>query len=108
MMGVSPEMAVEKLQEVRADVVGTNCGAGPELSVGVLEAMRAVTAGYLAGQPNAGLPEIRNGKDVYPMTPEEMVKRMKPMLDLDVRIIGGCCGTNPGFMKQIAATMKGA
>ena len=108
MMGVSPEQAVEKLQEAGADVVGTNCGAGPDLTVGVLEAMRAVTGGYLAGQPNAGLPEVRDGKNIYPMTPEEMAERMKPMLDLDVRIIGGCCGTNPDYMRQIAAMVKGA
>lgn len=107
MMGVSPEMAVEKLQEAAADIVGTNCGAGPELTVGVLEAMRAVTDGYLAGQPNAGIPKLRDGKNIYPMTPKEMVERMKPMLDLDVRIIGGCCGTNPEFMRYIAAMVKG-
>ena len=108
MMGISPEMAVEKLQEAGADVVGTNCGAGPDLTVGVLRAMRAVTDGLLAGKPNAGLPEMRNGQNVYPMTPEEMVEKMKPLLDLDIHIIGGCCGTNPEFMKRIAAMVKGA
>jgi 5-methyltetrahydrofolate--homocysteine methyltransferase len=108
MMGITPEVAVEKLQEAGADVVGTNCGAGPDLTVGVLRAMRAVTDGYLAGQPNAGLPTLQDGKNVYPMTPQEMVARMKPMLDLDVRIIGGCCGTNPDFMREIAAMVKGA
>jgi len=107
MMGVSPEMAVEKLQEAGADVVGTNCGAGPELTVSVLRAMRAVTDAYLAGKPNAGLPEMRAGKNVYPLTPEEMVEKMRPMLDLDIRIIGGCCGTNPEFLQQIAAMVKG-
>ena len=107
MMGVSPEMAVEKLQEAGADVIGTNCGAGPDLIVGVLKAMRAVTDGYLIGQPNAGIPEIRDGKNVYVLTPEEMAEQMKPMLDLDIRIIGGCCGTNPDFLKEIAAMVKG-
>ena len=106
-MGVSPEMAVEKLQEAGADVVGTNCGSGPDLSVGVLKTMRAVTDKYLAGQPNAGKPEYRDGKIVYPMTPEEMVERMKPMLDLNVRIIGGCCGTNPDFMRLVVKIVKG-
>ena len=108
MMGVSPEMAVEQLLEAGADVVGTNCGAGPELTVGVLRAMRAVTDAYLAGQPNAGLPEMRDGKNVYPLTPEEMAAKMQPLLDLDVRIIGGCCGTNPEYLRQIAAMVKGA
>lgn len=108
MMGVSPEMAVEQLLEAGADVVGTNCGAGPELTVGVLRAMRAVTDAYLAGQPNAGLPEMRDGKNVYPLTPEEMAAKMHPLLDLDVRIIGGCCGTNPEYLQRIAAMVKGA
>ena len=41
-------------------------------------------------------------------TAEEMVEQMKPLLDLDVRIIGGCCGTNPEYLKQIATMVKGA
>lgn len=106
MMGVTPEAAVQQLQAAGVDVVGTNCGAGPDLTVGVLTAMRAVTDNYLAGKPNAGLPEVRDGQNVYTMTPEEMVVRMRPMLDLDIRLIGGCCGTTPEFIKHIAAMVK--
>ena len=108
MMGVSPEQAVEKLQEAGADVVGANCSAGPDLILGVLQAMRAVTDGYLIGQPNAGLPVMQDGQNVYLTTAEEMMEQMKPFLDLDVRIIGGCCGTNPDYLKQIAAMVKGS
>ena len=108
MMGASPEQAVEALRQAGADVVGTNCGAGPELSVGVMQAMRAVTTGYLIAQPNAGLPELRDGKNVYSLSPSEMVERMKPLLDLDARIIGGCCGTNPEYLGAIARMVKGA
>lgn len=108
MMGTSPEQAVEALQQAGADVVGTNCGAGPDLTVGVLQAMRAVTNGYLIAQPNAGLPELHDGKNIYTMTPAEMTERMKPLLDLDVRVIGGCCGTNPDYLRAIAAMVKGA
>lgn len=107
MMGASPEQAAEALQKAGADVVGTNCGAGPELSVNVLQAMRAVTNGYLIAQPNAGLPELRDGKNVYSLTPEAMVARMKPLLALDARIIGGCCGTNPDYLGAIARMVKG-
>lgn len=106
MMGVSPEMAVQALQEAGADVVGTNCGTGPELTVSVLRIMRTVTDGYLAGKPNAGLPKVVDGKNVYPMTPQEMVEQIKPMLDLNVNIIGGCCGTTPEFLKLIAQMVK--
>ncbi len=108
MMGTSPEQAVEALQQAGADVIGTNCGAGPDLTVGVLQAMRAVTNGYLIAQPNAGLPELCDGQNVYTMTPAEMTERMKPLLDLNVRIIGGCCGTNPDYLRAIAAMVKGA
>jgi 5-methyltetrahydrofolate--homocysteine methyltransferase len=106
LMGVSPEKAVEALQEAGADVVGTNCGAGPEVTVGVLRAMRAVTDGYLAGKPNAGLPKVIEGENVYPMTPQEMVVQMRPMLELKVNIVGGCCGTTPEFLRRIAQMVK--
>lgn len=106
MMGVSPQVAVKALQDAGADVVGTNCGAGPELTVGVLRTMRTVTNGYLAGKPNAGLPQVVEGKNVYPMTPQEMVEQMKPMLDLNVNIIGGCCGTTPEYLTRIAQMVK--
>jgi len=106
MMGISPEIAVQTLQEAGADVVGTNCGAGTELIVGVLRIMRTLTDGYLAGKPNAGLPTLVDGKNVYPMTPQEMVEQIKPLLDLNVNIIGGCCGTNPEYLKLIAQMVK--
>ncbi len=108
MMGVSPEMAVEKLEDAGADIIGANCSAGPDLIVGVLQVMRSVTSGYLIGQPNAGIPEVHDGKHVYVLTPEKMAEQMKPLLDLDVRIIGGCCGTNPEFLTAIAAMVKHA
>ena len=106
MMGVSPEMAVKELQAAGADVVGTNCGLGPDLTVEVLREMRAVTDGYLCGQPNAGLPEFRDGQSVFTITPDEMIAQMKPLLELQVRILGGCCGTNPEFLRQLAAMVK--
>jgi 5-methyltetrahydrofolate--homocysteine methyltransferase len=106
LMGVSPAQAVQALQEAGADVIGTNCGAGPELTLGVLRAMRDVTDGYLAAKPNAGLPQVVDGKNVYPMTPAEMVEQMKPILELNVNILGGCCGTDPEYLGEIAQIVK--
>jgi 5-methyltetrahydrofolate--homocysteine methyltransferase len=53
--------------------------------------------------PNAGMPENQGGKAVYKMSPDEMAKVLKDFISQypNVRIIGGCCGTNPSHILQL-------
>src|SRR5512138_300324 len=103
-LGTSPEAAAITLESVGADIVGSNCGLGVEGIYEILAAMRRVTSLPLISQANAGLPVLREGKTVFPGTPEEMVGYHDRMLALGVRIIGGCCGTTPAHI----AAMKTA
>ena len=58
--------------------------------------------------PNQGLPEVVNGKTRYPMTPEDFVHHMSQFIEQDgVSIVGGCCGTTPGHISQLAAACSG-
>ena len=107
MMGVTPEKAVAALQEAGADVVGTNCGSGIEDMIEVYRAMRAVTAGYLLVQANAGMPVLEGGEVAYPDSPEFMAGRYKELVVAGANIVGGCCGTGPDHIRAIAQAVRG-
>jgi len=100
-MGVSVEKAVHGLEAAGADVVGSNCGTGIADMVEIARLMARATDLPLLIQPNAGLPEIRDGQTVYNETPETMAARVPELLDLGVAIVGGCCGTTPQHVRAI-------
>src|SRR5690606_25070007 len=45
--------------------------------------------------PNAGYPQIINGRTVYAHNPEYFSNVMKDVAKFGVKILGGCCGTTP-------------
>ena len=107
MMGVTPEQAVEGLQEAGSDIVGTNCGNGIERMVEIAARMRAVTDKYLVVQSNAGLPVIKNGETLYLESPEFMAKHYKELADLPINILGGCCGTTADHIRALVKSVRG-
>ena len=100
-MGVSVEKAAAGLEAAGADVVGSNCGTGIEDMVSIARAMARATRLPLLIQPNAGLPQSRDGQVVYDETPDAMAARVPELLDLGVVIVGGCCGTTPDHIRAI-------
>ena len=100
-MGVSVEKAARGLEAAGADVVGSNCGTGIEDMVSIARLMTRSTRLPLLIQPNAGLPESRDGRTVYNETPETMAARVPELLELGVAIVGGCCGTTPAHVRAI-------
>jgi 5-methyltetrahydrofolate--homocysteine methyltransferase len=106
MMGVTPEQAVEGLEEAGADIVGTNCGNGIERMVEIATRMRAVTDKYLVVQSNAGLPIIRNGETCYLETPQFMAEHYKKLADLPINILGGCCGTTAEHIRALVQSVR--
>ncbi len=105
-MGVSVEKAVAGLEAAGADAVGSNCGTGIGDMVGVARQMVRATRLPLIIQPNAGLPESRDGAVVYNETPEAMAARVPELLDLGVSIVGGCCGTTPEHIRAIRKAVE--
>ncbi|MBT0652280.1 homocysteine S-methyltransferase family protein [Geomobilimonas luticola] len=106
-LGTPPEAAAITLEAVGADIVGSNCGLGVDGIYDILAAMRRVTRLPLISQANAGLPVLKDGKTVFPGTPEEMTAYHDRMLALGVRIIGGCCGTTPAHIRAIKEALSG-
>jgi 5-methyltetrahydrofolate--homocysteine methyltransferase len=104
-MGVPIDRACEGLAEAGADVIGSNCGNG-------IEKMIEIAAGFVEHsklpviiQSNAGVPEHRGGEVVYPETPEFMAERIPQLIDLGIKIIGGCCGTGPDHIRAFRAVV---
>jgi len=106
-LGTSPEAAAITLEAVGADIVGSNCGLGVDGIYEILSAMRRVTSLPLISQANAGLPVLRDGRTVFPGTPEEMVSYHDRMIELGVRVIGGCCGTTPVHIGAMKSALSG-
>jgi 5-methyltetrahydrofolate--homocysteine methyltransferase len=96
--GASPAEAVRELST--AQVVGCNC-VDVEVAAEVLRQMREVTRLPLIAQPNAGLPERREKKWIYPFGPKTLARYMPSMLASRPAVLGGCCGTTPAHLKAL-------
>jgi 5-methyltetrahydrofolate--homocysteine methyltransferase len=109
MMGAKPEEAAAELADAGADVIGANCGMGIEFTIPVCERLRKVTKLPIWAKPNAGLPEIVDGKVVYNIDPARFAEQTLKLRDAGANFIGGCCGTNPEFirvLKQVLGSRK--
>jgi 5-methyltetrahydrofolate--homocysteine methyltransferase len=106
MMGVTIEKAAKGLEEAGANIIGSNCGNGIENMIKIAEEFRQFSALPLIIQSNAGLPEMMDGKAVYPETPEFMAEKSKELVAAGVAVVGGCCGTTPDHIKTIAQALK--
>jgi 5-methyltetrahydrofolate--homocysteine methyltransferase len=107
MMGTTVTEAVASALEAGAVVIGANCGNG---TAGMIEIVREIRATY-ASVPvlvhaNAGLPVYRDGKTVFPESPAEMASQVKELIRAGANIIGGCCGTTPDHIREIARIVK--
>ena len=81
------------------DALGFNCSLGPKELLPLVKELRRWTDLPLILKPNAGLPDPATG--AYRITPEEFARELVPALDLGVRILGGCCGTTPDFIRAL-------
>ncbi len=106
-LGTPPEAAAITLEAAGADIIGSNCGLGIDGIYEIMSAMRRVSNLPLIAQANAGLPLLLDGKTVFPGTPDEMTAYHDRLLDLNVRIIGGCCGTTPAHIRAIKQALAG-
>ncbi len=106
-LGTPPEAAAVTLEALGVDVAGSNCGLGVDGIYAILEKMRSVCSLPLIAQANAGLPVLRDGETVFPGTPEEMTAYHDRMIQLGVRVIGGCCGTTPAHIRAIREALEG-
>ncbi len=108
MMGVDVKSAVTKMVSLGVDAVGFNCGTVSldeyvELAKKFVSAAKTSKKKTLVfAEPNAGQPELVDGRAVYKVTPEDFAAAAKKIRSAGVNIIGGCCGTGPEHIKASA------
>ncbi len=105
--GVKPFNAACALEALDVDGVGANCSLGPKELHPVMEEMARATDLLLSVEPNAGLPELRYGKTVFPGSPDLLAEWAVKFAEAGVNVIGGCCGTGPAHIAAIRKALRG-
>lgn len=105
LLGTNVQAAYTTVSDMGIDIFGMNCSTGPIEMTSSVRWLDEQNDLNLLVVPNAGMPENEGGRAVYKMTPEKMSEALKEFISKykKVRIIGGCCGTNPA---HIAALRK--
>ena len=88
------------LDALGVDAMGVNCSLGPRQLIPIIEEMITWTDRPIIVKPNAGLPDPATG--AYSIGPEEFAQQMRPYSELGVSIMGGCCGTDPEFIRNLS------
>lgn len=101
MMGEGPERLVEAAEEADCAAAGTNCGKGIADMVPLLQKMASLTEIPLFVEPNAGMPQLRQGETTYDEAPSVFEEFVPRLYRAGARIIGGCCGTTPDHIRVI-------
>jgi len=104
--GPKPEDAARTISNWGADVIGVNCSNGPKNVLQVVERMRAVTKTPIAASPNAGLPQVVDGRSIYMAAPEYMAEYARRFVLKGAMLVGGCCGTTPDTIQQMRSFVK--
>jgi len=107
MWGESPAEVAKNLLAAGADVIGMNCGRGPDRAIVIIREMRQVTDAPLVAYPNAGLPITTGDAVTYELGPDEMAREYPALLDAGCNIVGACCGSNPEHIRRIAELVRG-
>ena len=104
--GTSPDTATIVLQSMGVDCVGMNCSTGPDAMLELVQQMAKVATVPIIVKPNAGLPELENGKTVYKMTPEEFTDASEKLYEAGASRFGGCCGSTPDHIRALVSRLK--
>lgn len=98
--------AVCLIEGLGADALGFNCGLGPVQMKALLPQLLQCTSLPVVVNPNAGMPELVNGKTIFPISPDEFAAEMRKIA-AQVQAIGGCCGTTPAHLGAVAKACRG-
>jgi len=100
--------AAQILADAGADAVGANCSIGSAAMLEACSLLGAASPLPVIVKPNAGLPEMRDGRTVYRQSPEDFARDVAAMARLGARAVGGCCGTDERFIAALAEEVGSA
>lgn len=105
--GTDPVTALITLQSLGANAVGCNCSTGPEKMVEFIADMKPYATVPLVAKPNAGVPRLENGKTIFEMDAKTFASFGRKLAAAGASMIGGCCGTTPTHIQELAKAIKG-
>ncbi len=107
LVGTDIQAAVTILSALGVDGLGLNCATGPREMAEHLRVLAREWPGPVSVLPNAGLPELVEGRTVYPLTPDELADWLERFVVEDgVAVVGGCCGTTPEHIRAVDARLR--
>jgi 5-methyltetrahydrofolate--homocysteine methyltransferase len=108
LLGTEISAALTALEPLGIDLIGLNCATGPAEMSEHLRQLAKYSRIPLSVMPNAGLPELRTGGAVYPLTPDELASALAGFVtEFGVRLVGGCCGTTREHIAAVADAVAG-
>lgn len=107
LFGKTPYEVSLKLDGTSAQVIGANCGTGPQSILEAVKKMGSVTEKELIAMPNAGLAQFSQGKFYYPSNPNYFARYGKKYLENGIKVLGGCCGTTPEHIRRLHTALEG-
>lgn len=106
LFGTPPGLFTSRMEQWGAHAVGINCSVGPRLMLDALEKMSKVATVPLSVMPNAGIPQNVEGRNIYLASPEYFSEYARRFILAGARIVGGCCGTTPEFIRGMRQAIR--
>ncbi len=107
MTGADPAVMAAMLEGLGVDAIGANCSLGPKQLMGVMDELLKYCSVPVVFKPNAGLPKNDGRTTYYDVDAEEFAEDIKLSVENGVRIVGGCCGTTPEYIKKVCELTNG-
>ena len=104
-MGENVSRCSAALEDAGVDILSANCTMNSSEIIDLTAELRASTAKPILIQPNAGQPLTRDGKTYYAQTPKAFAADAQKIIAAGADMIGGCCGTTPEFIREVAAVL---
>ena len=106
MTGADPVSMIALLEGLRVDALGINCSLGPAQMKKLVPVLARYASLPIIVNPNAGLPHSEDGRTIYDVGPEDFAAEMTEIVRLGARIVGGCCGTTPEYMRRMIEQVR--
>ena len=98
---------VALLEGLGVDALGVNCGFGPEQMAPIVAELLRYASVPVIVNPNAGLPQFRDGRTVYDVDADAFAQTMRGFAEAGACVLGGCCGTTPAHIAALRAACAG-
>jgi 5-methyltetrahydrofolate--homocysteine methyltransferase len=108
LVGADIAAAATVINALDVPLIGLNCATGPQEMAEHVKWLSENWPGLISIQPNAGLPELVDGKTRYPLGPQDLAKWVERFIREDgINLVGGCCGTTPAHIQAVDAMLRG-